>query len=161
MIAFTTKEIINSVFLSFAYGAISSFCYTIILTINSLLNNAPTIFERIVVFDNVFPVPHHRKLLDTKKKGPLIVFISILFFGIGFILLSYLALDGEIRLYMLIVSSALFYLLNLTFFDIFRKIVFLIFDCFIVALSIPIRLFIYLLKKLFHLFIKFSNKSIL
>ena len=69
MIAFTTKEIINSVFLSFAYGAISSFCYTIILTIISLLNYAPTIFERIVVFDNVFPVPHHRKLLDTKKKG--------------------------------------------------------------------------------------------
>lgn len=53
--------------------------------------------------------------LSLKKEGRVALFFKIVFLAIGFSLLSYFALDGEIRLYMVFFYSAAIFVSNIAF----------------------------------------------
>ena len=50
-------------------------------------------------------------------KGAFVTAVSIIFFSFGFMLLSYVALDGELRMYMLLFSLSSFFLSKKYIFD--------------------------------------------
>lgn len=148
MISFTNPEIFLSIIYAVLYGGFFAFGYSVLLTVNSLIKSSSDIMLGILRFDKIFPLPRYKSLLNSQKHGPIIAFLSIVFFSVGFVLLSYLSLDGIIRLYMLVLSFASFYLLKITIFDFLRRLTTFIFDYMIMVCALPVRFVVLLLKKL-------------
>ena len=69
------------------------------------------------------------------KASSALTFIEIIFFGIGFILLSYAFLDGEVRGYMAIIVFASFYLSKMTFLCVFEKILVKLFSLLLIFIK--------------------------
>ncbi|MBO5908625.1 MAG: hypothetical protein J6Q67_02435, partial [Clostridia bacterium] len=91
---------------------------------------------------------------ELARVGPVLTFILTILFFLGFILLSYYALDGEIRLYMLLICSAVF-LISLKYpakllYNIAIKIILLLSDIILLMLRIitlPLKLIINIIQK--------------
>lgn len=93
---FSASEIYLSVISATVYGAICGIFYIFIML---LFRYGRTIVNSIAKASIVAP--------DDATESPVPEILAFLFtvaFGIGFILLSYYSLDGEIRVYMLILS---------------------------------------------------------
>lgn len=140
MIGFSFLEIINSLLYSFIYGLGASALYVVVSNIYLILKSLPDLFYEIIIFDKILPSPNFKKCLKVGKKGPIFAFVSVFLFFIGFMLVSYFALDGEIRLYMLILSSAAFYVFYSTFYDILKNILIVVSNAFIFIISTTFRL---------------------
>jgi hypothetical protein len=91
--------------------------------------------------------------------------VDILVFGVGFIFLSYAALDGALRFYMLILSFAAFYLSNFAFFEFLSRILNIFFDYLELCVLIFIRIIMFpirqLIKKCQKMFKKFHKMGYL
>ena len=108
--SFSFSEIINSVFCAIIYGG-GFFAFFVIFRI--LLSRLRDI--KLFIRSSY----KYSRITDRKCRGSthqnassITVFFDILFFGIGFILLSYFALDGCIRVYMALVTSFVFFALK-------------------------------------------------
>ena len=140
MIAFTTEEILLSIIYSIGFGVMFSCLYSASLGLISLLKSGSKIFAFFMVSASPFDGFKQKWGFRTYSPGPVHSFLSIILFAIGYSITSYVSLDGEIRLYTLIVSFASFYLSNSAFSIILNKI-FLKFLSLILALfSCSVRL---------------------
>lgn len=119
---FSIAELLFSVALALLFGI----CFCAFIIILDILIGAfsliPGFFSMIISFDKLLPTPRLINVQTNRQKGPLYIFLSVLIFALGFSLLSYVSLDGEIRIYMLALAFASFYLSKFAFCDFLTKI---------------------------------------
>ena len=118
MIGFTLDEIIGSVFYAICYGFIFSLVeFLLTLSYKIFTKVAYQLTEKFKKGDNT-----RKKTESIHKKADKLLPLKIFLFGIGFCLLSYIALDGEVRIYMLILSSASLFISKLAFLRLLKLI---------------------------------------
>lgn len=149
MINFSLEEIIRSILYASSFGILFSFLYTAIRLLKSILLTIPDVIRELFVFDRLFCTPDFKKSMLLMKNGRLMTFISILLFSLGLVTVSYLSLDGEIRIYVIVFSFASFYLANIVFLRIFLKVIIFILDLLLRVICIALRMMIFPFRKLF------------
>lgn len=103
MISFTIEEINASVVSAFIYGILFAAFTCAILEILNLIQSLPRIIGRILKFNRLFEYISLSGI-SVYTPGGLAIFLFFFSFTLGFILMSYVMLDGLIRLYMIIFS---------------------------------------------------------
>ena len=153
MIAFSIEEIAFSILAALCYGLIFSAGLSFVLALIGVAFCAPAA-GKIYMYEKIFPLPTFKELNINRKFGMTTWILSIALYWLGFCLLSYLALDGELRLYMLVLSFASFYLSNFAFSAFFTKLFLYFSRVFLIVLSLvfrmifaPIKAFCSALKK--------------
>ena len=108
MIAFTTSEILLSLAYSAIYGA-GFFVFFCLL--NVFLSEARRIkiyAKGVISYDKILQNTAKKQGRSGYSRGSALEFWLVIFFFVGFIFLSYFALDGCFRMYMLWVSGGAF-----------------------------------------------------
>ena len=147
MMTFTGREILLSALYALIYGGGFSFVYQLLIILVRTVKAMPSLAVEILNADKIFPSPRVKNAINKGKEGALFAFFSVVLFFIGFQLLSYLALDGQLRIYMLALSSAAFYITNLAFYTFLRIICITLFDIIILLLSTAVRVLVLPVKK--------------
>ncbi len=150
MIAFSTYETIISVLYAALYGACFCILYSLMIILRNIINSLVDLMRNIVCYDKIFVLPKGIVSKNDRNIGAPFLFISVILYVIGIVLVSYAALDGIIRLYMIIISSALFFLLKNTFFSKLNKLFFVIFDYFMSFGCILMRIILFPAKFLYN-----------
>lgn len=149
MIGFTSGEILISALCALAFGIVYSVIHQLALILSRVFKSLPDIIREIMQAEKLLPPPSVKERVKEEKEEGVFAFFSVIGFAIGFLLLSYYALDGQLRLYMLIISSASLYFANSTFFVFLRGLSTLLLDFFLFVLSTLLRLLIIPIKRLF------------
>ena len=155
MMGFSASEILNSILYAIGFGLIFSAVYTVLILLSGVVGSIPKVGKEIIIFKKVFPLPDFKSCINFKKVSLPLRLLSVFLFTVGFILISYLSLDGVIRIYMLFFAFATFYLLNFAFFD-FLSSIFLISEFEILSKSASISVLV-LLTCLSFFFLGFST----
>ena len=112
MISFNIFELFSSVFLAVVYGFLAFAFYIVFRSLIGVFSFLPDILFEILNFEH-FLKPIKIKLVSKiETENPCLDFFGILLFFIGFSLVSYLALDGLFRLYMLCLALLSFCISN-------------------------------------------------
>lgn len=141
---FSFSEILGAVLMCLCFGVGYALAFSLLSCLLGVIKAGRAFFTRIIDFERIFPLPTFRDLKISPYRGAVFSFLSVLLFAIMYSLLSYLALDGEIRLYTLIIYFASFYLSRIAFLGIFIKA----FELIIRALMLLISLFVRMLLRL-------------
>lgn len=96
MIPFNFIDVVTSLFSFFLYGL----AFSLLITIFNLCLSLPEIIFRILKNESFATIYSD----FIKTSGSLSIFISIISFSFGFLLISYLSVDGLIRIYFLLMS---------------------------------------------------------
>lgn len=142
MIFFTTEEFFYSVIYAVGFGIAFSAVSSFVSIIISLFRILPSFFSEILNYSCFFDLVKigASTLNNRKKKSATSVFLKVFAFSLLFVLLSYVALDGVIRAYLLVVFFASFYVSNFAFSYAF----YFLLSCFLTILftliAIPVRL---------------------
>ena len=148
MMGFSAREVLLSVVYSVAYGAAYSLIYKTLEFLINLIFVFPEYLCTQLREEKIISLISIKGKIKGRKNGPIFTFFSTLTYFTGFLLLSYFSLDGDIRLYMLILSSASLYIFNLTFCDFWHKILTTLFDIVFALLFAALRLVILPIKSL-------------
>ena len=142
MIFFTIEEYFYSAIYALGLGIAYSAALSFLQSIMSLFRILPTFFYEIFNYSHLFaPFKVDRHLLKIRnKKSAIGVFISILSFSFIFLLISYVTLDGVLRIYLLIVLFASFYVSNFAFSSAFAFLFSWLVTILLTLIAIPIRL---------------------
>ena len=143
MIAFTLGEILSSLIYAAIYGAVFSAVYSGIKLLCDTVLSIPGLIGNIFVYESIFHLPNFRKNIVRRKIGSIFTLLLIILFTLGFVLISYLTLDGVIRLYVLFVAFASFYLSNFVFCDILSRVFLWIFDQILKLVCLIVRILIH------------------
>lgn len=155
MIPFEKGELLLSALFAVIYGAGFSVLLCGVDIILAGLSVMPRFFGETVRFDNILPPPRFAKDSFRWRRGPIYIFLAFTLFALGFSLLSYVSLDGQTRIYMLILAFASFYLSKIAFFDFLRKAFLWLFGLALSAASVMVRLAILPIK----LIVRFVKKA--
>ena len=158
MIAFTYGEIVSSILLAILYGCLYAVLFSLVCLIVNMVLSLPKIIRDTLSFDKILPPPSFKNLKTDNSCGGFLSFICVILFTIGFLLLSYLALDGVIRIYMLILSFASFYLSKITFTEFLSRLFMAAFRRILSLLSIVVRVVIWPLKRLFYMLFRLKEE---
>ncbi len=142
MMTFTSQEILLSVLYAIIYGCFFALLLSALLLIKGVIKGGRESLISVIRFDKIFPLPSFSQIQASENPGAFLSAASIILFAVGFSLLSYFSLDGEIRLYMLILSFASFYLSKFVILGIFKKIFTRLIRLIFIALSFVLRIFI-------------------
>ncbi len=123
MIYFTAGEIFRSMLYGAIYGALCAFLFVLLTVSRLVIRDVALCFRQIFVYKNIRDKIRLEASCDNVCQSSAGVIFEIILFTLGFILLSYLALDGLIRGYMLAIVFASFYLSKMAFFDYFKMII--------------------------------------
>ena len=156
MITFGLVEILRSVLMALCFGI----GYAIVISFSSCILGAGKMirsgFCRIVRFNEKISLSEFADLKILRNNGATFTFLSVLTFAVLFVLLSYISLDGEIRIYMLALFFASFYLSNFVFSKTFNKIALLFIRVILNVVAFAIRVIILPIKAIFGFFKKKS-----
>lgn len=168
MIPFTILETIASICSASIFGAIFAILDAILKILTIEFNHIKSIREHVLKAEKIFSIP---KKAVTLNKGvenshryisEIITFFKVIIFTIGFILLSYYALDGAVRLYLLFFGLGFFLLFQNISDKTLLKIVDSVFSFFygilVICLRILIRPLVVLVKKTGNYIIRKSRK---
>lgn len=147
MIGFSLKEILSSVLFAIAFGSGYSVLYLLLLSLRILPLEIGRVFLKIRGSDSILPPPKVIIKIKEEFTGRIFLFASVILFSVCFLLLSYVSLDGQIRLYMLIFYSASFFLSKFAFCSILEKVASLILLPIIAVISCLFRAFFIAVKK--------------
>ena len=145
MMGFDSGEIARSLLWAIIYGAGYSFVLYLLSMLFGLLGSVRDASIKIIRFEKLFPLPSFSEFKISCHSSWGFTVFSVFLFATGFSLLSYLSLDGEIRIYMLILSFASFYLSKIAFSVIFSHLFAIAFRFFLVLISLPVRIILLLL----------------
>ncbi len=161
MITFSFEEILFSILAALCYGLIFSAGLSLFLVIIRVAFSIPVAAGEIYRFEKIFPLPKFKGINTERKCGTVTWILAIAAYWLGFCLVSYLALDGEIRLYMLVLSFASLYLSNSAFSVFFTKLFSYLLRIFLIVLFLFFRLLFAPIKVLISFVkIRFVNKII-
>lgn len=133
MMTFSAGEIFSSVVYALIYGIAFAMMLSAFKAIKEGIYASLEYLKNLSWNDRIFSLPRLKRVDFIHRTSAVAHALSILLFAVGFSLLSYLSLDGQIRLYMLILSFASFYMSKNAFFGFLKRIVF-------IALGIPVSL---------------------
>ena len=159
MIAFDLREVAFSILYALIYGVGFALFYSFMILLKTVWKHLSRVTCDLVKFYKITPLPTFDYILKRQSGGVFLIALSVLFFGLGFSLLSYVALDGQIRIYMLILCFASFYLSKLAFYEIFVKLLLHLLRVILRAFSMPMRIILFPINRLVkRIFILFQNK---
>ncbi len=150
MSVFSAYSVFSSIVFSLLYGA---FCATLSLAcalIWHLIRSFRRIASTWAFYNNgIFSRPREifieeRKIKKVRVLAEVGAFFKVLLFTIGFILLSYISLDGEIRIYTLAVSLSSYLLLRRFFLSTLLSFVLVGLETLVSYLSVILRIFLYI-----------------
>ncbi len=159
MMTFSGQEILLSIVFSLAFGGLFAILFSLILILKEMCLLSLDTLKRTVIFDKIFPLPRLRKIKKSPKCGVILTVFFIFIFMLGFSLLSYFSLDGELRLYMLVLAFASFYLSKFAFFEILGTIFVLLLNAFFAVFSFALRLLAFYPRKMVMRFNNILNKN--
>lgn len=152
MIGFDSREIILSVIYATAGGVIFSILYSALHVLRCVLINLKADLKRPLMSERLLSRFSFKNIKIEEINTPLTLIFSILLFAILFMIISYITLDGEIRLYMLVLLFASFYMSKFAIFSFLCKPIVIIFTALLSVAFLPFKLiyssFNILLKKL-------------
>lgn len=151
MMDFSFEEIISSVLYALIYGAGFSIFYMLISLFFVMIRAFRQVFVEIISFDKILPSPTVKIDNTESGGGGFFAFLSVVLFFVGFLFLSYFTLDGVIRFYMLVLSSASVYILYSAFYGFLRKVIVMIFNHILFLFSTIVRLVIFPVKHIFYI----------
>ena len=150
MIYFSPVEILCSLLHAVVFGMGFSFIYQLFVVILRTVKSIPGLMNEILFAERIFPFPSVKGKIKEGEEGGMTAFLSVIFFFLGFLLLSYFSLDGRLRIYMLVVSSASLYVFNCTFSVILRAFFGNAFNLILALASTVIRCATLPFKRLFR-----------
>ena len=120
-------EVFYSVVYSAIYGFLCSAINTIFMVLNLFLRCFFVAYKTIKISNaDKLEIGLFFKEENNLREA-IFVFIKIIAFSVGFAVLSYVTIDGIIRIYMLAICFASFYLSKILFFDrainVFKKLI--------------------------------------
>ena len=122
MITFGYKEILFSLFVSMLYGLIFASLVCIIDVFSELFKRFLNIPKDIFFYEKLKSKVMENPIGKSAKKRQIMIFFYTILFFAGFMIASYFSLDGQIRLYMLFLSSASLYVSNITIIGLLRRL---------------------------------------
>jgi hypothetical protein len=140
MMGFTGEELLLSVLHALIYGAIFSAVYQMMRIAFDMILALPTACKDMLIYKNIFSVTDFNRYTSVDKRGWFFSFFSLIAYFLGFLLLSYYSLDGQVRIYMLLISSATFYAFNLSFCVVFRRIVLFLLGQILAIVTVALRI---------------------
>ena len=158
MMTFTTEEMFSSVIFALAYGAIFAIFLSFIVILKQSISLMLDMLKTTLDFEKIFPLPSFGKMKINHKSNTFISVVSIFLFAVGFSLLSYLSLDGQIRLYMLVLSFASFYLSKTAFIGILSWMILFVVKALFILLAPVLRIVLWLPKRVYNHFHLIKNK---
>lgn len=147
MMGFSGREILLSALYAMIYGFTFSLAYEMVIIFSRTLKFLPNLIREIICAEKVLPSPSIKERIKSAKEGGTFAFFSVFLFFIGFLLLSYFSLDGQLRLYMMIIASAAFYIFNSAFCVVLRGLFTILFDTLVLAISTVIRILLLPIKR--------------
>ena len=150
MTAFSVQEVIFSALFSFVYGGIYAVFLSILTVILNLVHSLKTFKISIFSYDNIFKFKERIIAKNQNFESGILLFFEILLFSLGIILTSYVALDGVIRLYVLIIASASIFLFKITFSPLFLAFSSFVLEVFCRIFCIFMRFSLYPILKFYH-----------
>lgn len=159
MITSDIKEILFSVLYALIFGSGFAVFYSFIILLKTVVVSLPKAVVDCIKFEKITPLPSFDYIFYRQSGGAFIIVCSVLIYGLGFSLLSYITLDGQIRIYMLILSFASFYLSKFAFYEICIKLLLHLYRLILILVSFFFRLILLPFKKIasHHLKLK-TNK---
>lgn len=157
MMTFSEAELISSVVYALIYGILFACLLSATQLVKEILLNIKTIGREMLMVEKIFPLPRFRNMKIQRDLGAGLSVLSIFIYAIGFSLLSYLALDGEIRLYMFLLSFASFYLSKFVFFEFLTNVFLKFFRLLLILLSFAVRPVFFIIKKFINSIKSLSN----
>ncbi len=164
MISFSIHEILLSLGYAAGYGVAYSAIFSLCLLLRAIIFSSAEIVAEIFKFEKLFPLPSFKKHIKLSDRGAVFSFFSVIIFALGYVLISYFALDGVVRIYMLVLAFASFYLSKFALFDFLSRIFVWIFDKLLMLLCLclricftPIRFIARLVKRKFKYFLRASK----
>lgn len=168
MMHFTSSEILISLLYAVVFGALFFILYSAVsilkYELGRLIDILPTVFQ----YDKILEKPTKKQGRNENQEGGAFAFMSVIIFALGFVLLSYYALDGCVRIYLLLFALSSFFIPKALLYEkialIFEWVFEVLFYALIIAFRIAawpfLRLFLYLKGKELKLRqIFFKNKS--
>lgn len=157
MISFTSGEILLSLLYSLVYGVLFFIFYTLICLLKNEVGLLKSLPESIIRYDKILEKPIKMRGRIAKEQSPDVVAVSIIAFALGLVLLSYYALDGCVRIYLIIVSLTSFFAIKSLAFDKIFILLTSIFGFLIYLFTIALRIIIFPFLRLFSFFRKKSS----
>lgn len=148
MMTFSAGEIFSSVVYALIYGIAFAMMLSAIKAIKEGIYASLEYLKNISKNDRIFSLPSLKRVNFIHRTDAVAHALSILLFAVGFSLLSYLSLDGQIRLYMLIFSFASFYMSKNAFFGFSKKIVFIALGIPVALIAMALRITLKIIKRL-------------
>ena len=108
MIAFTTREILLSLVYSAVYGVGYFIFFCLVNIFLSELGRIKIYANGIISYDKILQNTAKKQGRTVFERSSALEFLLTLFFFVGFVFLSYFALDGCFRMYMLLLSGGAF-----------------------------------------------------
>ena len=140
MMGFTGEELLLSVLHALIYGAIFSVVCQMMSIVCDMILALPTVCKDMLIYKNIFSVTDFNRYTSVDKRGWFFSFFSLIAYFLGFLLLSYYSLDGSLRVYMLLIASASFYVFDLSFCVILRKTVLFLIGKILMIVTVAIRI---------------------
>ena len=140
MISFSINEIHLSIGYAAGYGVAYSAIFSLCLLLRAVIFSLSKILSDIFKFEKIFPLPSFKKHIKLSERGAVFSFLSVIIFTLGFVLISYFALDGVLRVYMLVFAFASFYLSKFALFDFLNRLFVWIFDKLLMLLCLFLRI---------------------
>ena len=131
MIGFSGREILLSILYAAIYGAIFCVVIELVKTFIRVCKAMPKIL--CSDFKNI------KYYMLKEAEGDVFAFLCVFSFFLGYLLLSYFSLDGQLRLYMLIISSAVYFLSKMTFLKPLKSAISVVFAWIFFLFCFPIR----------------------
>lgn len=150
-IAFAASALIYGLIFSFVILSISTVAFIISQIFRGVFLS---VFYNGRLTDVLIPKSKEKKSKENKFLSNLACALKIIIFTLGFILVSYSAFDGEIRLFALVISILSFFVFSRYVFPIPERIIFLIFSKIIAYFCILIRIILYPLRRIVLCFVK-------
>ncbi len=139
MIYFTAGEIFRSLIYGAIYGVLCALLCFFIRAFRLILKDVVACVRQIFFWKKISDKIILDGSFDNISPSSAGVIVEIVSFTLGFILLSYIALDGLIRVYLLITVSASFYLSKMAIFGVFKRFFVRAFRLLLIFLTMIVR----------------------
>ncbi len=115
MMTFSAAEILRSCICALAYGAGASLLLIVLVICARQLGYILSLPRHALIYEGrILDLPKQGDksgvIRNTRSVGEILTALKIILFAVGYIIFSYYALDGEIRLYTLALSLVAFFL---------------------------------------------------
>lgn len=147
MIFFSLNEIMISVLLAILYGACFAGFIDLFILFRNVIVSLPGLMRDVLEYDKLFNLPSEILKKNRYNINSISLFFCFLIYVIGFIFISYASLDGMIRIYMIVISSASLFVTKNKIFDKLYVVLFGAINFILGLLCVAIRVFLYPFKK--------------